>query len=64
MADSILCVEVMVRGYHIYRDIWTAFVNKELNCQREPVNTADPFVVAMVKEDGTVSHAIVPVLYM
>ena len=22
----------MVRGYHIYRDIWTAVVNEELRC--------------------------------
>ena len=24
MAESNFCVEVMVKGYHVYRDIWTA----------------------------------------
>ncbi len=28
-------VEAMVRGYHAYKDIWTAVVGEELPCQRE-----------------------------
>ena len=47
------CVEAMVRGYHVYKDIWTAV---ELICWREPFNTADPFAVAVVKNGTAVGH--------
>ena len=33
---SELSVGAMVRGYHIYEDIWDATVGEELPCQREP----------------------------
>ena len=36
MEESGFSVEAMVRGYHIYRDIWMAEVNEEVSCQREP----------------------------
>jgi hypothetical protein len=28
-------IEAMVRGYHVYQDIWNATVGEELYCQRE-----------------------------
>ncbi len=28
-------IEAVVRGYHAYKDIWTAVVGEELPCQRE-----------------------------
>ena len=31
-------IEAMVRGYHVYQDIWNATVGEELYCQREPRN--------------------------
>ena len=54
MVESAFSVEAMVRGYHIYRDIWTAIVNEELRCRGELFNAADPFAVTVVKEDTTV----------
>ena len=27
--------EAMVRGYHVYHEIWTAAVGEELSCMRE-----------------------------
>ena len=32
-------VDVCVRGYHIYKDIWYAVVGKVLVCEREPINS-------------------------
>ena len=32
MVEFAFSMEAMVRGYHIYRDIWTAVVNEELHC--------------------------------
>ena len=37
-------VEAMVRGYHVYQDIWTAVVSEEFPCKREADNTFDLFV--------------------
>ena len=35
-------IEAMVRGYHVYREVWCAAVGEELSCVRE-VNYRDPF---------------------
>ena len=32
------CFQAMVRGYHVYRDIWIAAVSEELSCVRETDN--------------------------
>ena len=48
--------ETMVRGYHVYREIWTAAVGEELSCVRETGNYRDPFAVAVVKSGVTVGH--------
>ncbi len=49
-------VEAMVRGYHTYKDIWTAVVGEELPCQREMANPRDPFAVAVLKDEAIVGH--------
>ena len=49
-------VESCVRGYHVYKDVWEASVGEDLSCQRESGNSADPFAVAVVKNDMTVGH--------
>ncbi len=47
-------LEAMVRGYHAYKDIWTAVVGEELPCQRERVNLRDPFAVVVLKDEAIV----------
>ncbi len=47
-------VEAMVRGYHAYKDIWTAVVGEELPCQRERANPRDPFAVVVLKDEAIV----------
>jgi len=42
-------VEAMVRGYHVYQDIWDAVIHEELVCVSDPDNLWDPFAVAVVK---------------
>ena len=46
----------MVRGYHVYRDIWTAIVRNEIQCQREGRNQFDPFAAAVMKGGRIISH--------
>ena len=49
-------VESMVRGYHVYKDIWIAAVGEELPCVRETENHRDPFAVAKARSGVTVRH--------
>ena len=44
-------VEAMVRGYHVYVEIWDASIGEELLCTRETTNPRDPFSVAVIKFD-------------
>ncbi len=56
MATAVFVVEAMVRGYHVYREIWDATVGEELDCQRETANVLDTFAVAVIKGSVTVGH--------
>ena len=49
-------MEAMIRGYHVYRDVWSAVVDEELACKREPFNASDPFAVSVVKGETTLDH--------
>ena len=48
MCDVLFSVEVVVRGYHKYKDIWVAAVSEELSFRREPTNREDRFAVACI----------------
>ena len=39
-------VESVVRGYHIYKDIWSAAVGSTLSCRQERFNPHDSYAVA------------------
>ena len=41
-------IEAMVRGYHVYKEIWCAAVGEELSCMTEVENYRDPFAVAVL----------------
>ena len=55
---SSFSIKSMVRGYHAYCDIWSASLDEELVCAREPDNYSarDPFAVAVVRSEVTVGH--------
>lgn len=44
-----------IRGYHIYKDRWTA-VGEQLVCKRELGNSKDRYAVAVLKNDDIVGH--------
>ena len=50
------CVESMVCGYHIYRDIWSASLDEELVCEGERDNFHDPFAMAVVHSEVTFGY--------
>lgn len=45
-----------IRGYHIYKDIWTPVIDEELQCRREPANIIDRYAVAVLKSGTIVGH--------
>ena len=49
-------ISLMVRGFHVYRDIWDVEEGEILNCIREISNPHDPYAVAVVKNAVTVGH--------
>ena len=46
----------MIRGYHVYKDIWEAVLDEELPCQKELGNLVDPFAVAVIRDGVVVGH--------
>lgn len=49
-------IEAMVRGYHIYKDVWSAVIDEEFPCKREDGNRFDPFAVAVCNSDMVIRH--------
>ena len=49
-------VELCVRGYHIYKDVWEVIVAEQLECVREPRNVNDRYAVAVMKNEIVVCH--------
>ena len=43
-------VEAMVRGYHIYSEIWGAALGEQLQCARETSNPQDISLVKVAKQ--------------
>ena len=46
----------MVRGYHVYKEIWNPVIGEELHCQREMSNEKDRYAVAVKKARLVVGH--------
>ena len=52
-----LRLDSVVRGHHIYKDIWSSMIGEELQCVREVGNVHDLYAVGVVKTGtGTVGH--------
>ena len=55
-SNETFSIEAMVRGYHVYQEIWDAALGEQLTCSRETGNRQDPFAVAVVRSLVTVGH--------
>ena len=49
-------MESCIRGFHIYKEVWTLFIGERPGCAREKSNREDPFAVAMKRGTETVGH--------
>ena len=46
----------VVRGYHMYKDIWTPVIGEQLLCQREEGNPNDRYAVSVLHLSTVVGH--------
>jgi len=46
----------VVRGYHVYKDIWNADIGSELPCYPESTNSKDRYAVAIMDDTHGVGH--------
>ena len=50
-------LDSVVRGHHVYKNIWSSMLGEELQCIREMGNVHDLYAVGIVKTGtGTVDH--------
>ena len=45
-----------IRGYHVYKEVWSAVVGETLACHRETRNLIDPYAVAVMRSGEVVGH--------
>ena len=43
----IISISSVVRGYHMYQDVWSARVGEQLTCDQDPGNRYDIFAVTL-----------------
>jgi len=49
-------VDSCVRGFHVYKDIWTPDTGEVLSCEREDGNPMDPYAVAIQRGSEVIGH--------
>ena len=56
MVDNYFQLEGVVRGHHIYKNVWTPVIGEHLSLQQEPDNSYDSFAVTVMKEGDVVGR--------
>ena len=46
----------VIRGYHVYKDVWEPEIGEEFECQIEETNGYDKNAVAVVKNANIIGH--------
>ena len=53
---SSFAINSVVRGYHVYKDIWISAHGEELQCQHETGNVHDLYAVSVMRRGNIVRH--------
>ena len=51
-------IDLVIRGYHIYKDIWPAPIREILCCESESFNPSDLYAVATLRGGVVVGHML------
>ena len=54
MTVAVVMKQSCVRGYHVYKDVWTAVVGEELVWKRG--NSHDDYAVSVIKDSVVVGY--------
>ena len=54
LEDSIFLHESVIRGHHVFKDVWTPHLGEILLVEKEPGNSHDSCAVALLKADRTI----------
>ena len=54
--DAIYLYKSVIRGHHVYKNVWTPRIGEILQVARDTDNHQDRFAVGMLKEDAIVGH--------
>ena len=49
-------LDICVRNFHVYQDIWTPVIGKVLAYRREMTNIEDRYAIAVNKTEEVVGH--------
>ena len=54
---EVFCLNSVVRGHHIYKDIWSTVHGEELHCKHKIGNVHDLYAVSVIKHGmGIMDH--------
>ena len=53
-ATTMFTLRSVVRGHHVYKQVWTPFIGEELDVRYEQDNPYDRFAVAVTNEDDAI----------
>ena len=56
MANTSYEVRSVIRGYHVYKSIWTPVIRERLQMRMDKRNEYDPTAVSVVKGDQVVGY--------
>ena len=56
LASGEFTTDSMVRGHHVYQEVWTPITGEYLVCAREEDNLQDRYAVAVLKHDEIIGH--------
>ena len=45
-----------IKGYHVYKSVWTSTLQEQVYGEIQPHNTVDKYAVAVKKDDKVVGH--------
>jgi len=53
---SEVIIDIAIRGFHVYKSLWTPEIGEELSTVQKTANTHDRFAVAIHKGTLTIGH--------
>ena len=55
-SSAVYSMDSVVRRHHVYKEIWTSFIGKELSCKGEVGNIHDMYAVTVMKKGARASN--------